>query len=830
MDANHFADIDQAVVESAKRTTNWRIVSDWERVKRLCEQEIPRLGEQVEKLDKELKKLAEPPLQYAVYLSPSPDRRDAIVSVERRRYEVHIDNNAGFTLDELVPGQQVLLNQEMNIVARRDQRTSWGETAEVVNIIRSEHEAEVVAVVKEGGDDTPVRLQVKWQGGTRLDLVCSEELARLGVARGWTVRVSVEDNLATLARPRLHVKANGNDGMIVEISEHLAAQGVHIGDIVYLDMGAKFAFDKLPPYEVGKLTLEDVPDVTYDDIGGLDEQIEQIYDAIDLPYLHRDLFERFQLVRPKGILLHGPPGCGKTMIAKAVANSLERNIYAYLHDLKAHLELYLHLQQTNNPDAETWEQYTQLIPTGRVGDRAAALQAIERVLHTYEIDAYNARDKLNEINGVLQQSRGVRSFFLNVKGPELLDKYVGETEHRIRKVFEEARKHAGYYHPVVIFFDEMEAMFRTRGTGISSDVETTIVPQFLSEIDGVEGNEHIVIIGASNRQELIDPAILRPGRLDVKIKIGRPDRQAAQDILALHLPPTLPFDTTGLSRPAASRTTNPGEVVFRTAYAQPREDDPNQDGRRFAFTAEQRELLKLLPSGCDMRQARCLSSQELALLAHYPDLTFGTLLSQRPTTDLAWDKIRLFPPQASVGKTVQQLVQLDALCRNTAGAQTLAQAFMQQEWIAEALILSSISNLYSSASTLQAMTNENRYSFLLKEFVSGAILANIVARAKRQAIKTMLPGRQSTKKGISLSDLLEATRQEFDENAEHLLQQKLHDEFGRINEIVQDVRVNLKMVENDLWSEEKRPLYSKGIIPPADHRLTGTISLRISQS
>jgi proteasome-associated ATPase len=246
------------------------------------------------------------------------------------------------------------------------------------------------------------------------------------------------------------------------------------GDSLLVDTKAAYAYERVPKAEVEDLVLEEVPDVGYEDIGGLANQIEQIRDAVELPFLHADLFREYELRPPKGVLLYGPPGCGKTLIAKAVANSLAK--------------------------------------------------------------------KVAQVRG----DNDAKSYFLNIKGPELLNKFVGETERHIRLIFQRAREKASEGTPVIVFFDEMDSIFRTRGSGVSSDVETTIVPQLLSEIDGVEGLENVIVIGASNREDMIDPAILRPGRLDVKIKIERPDAEAAKDVFSKYLRTTLPLHTDDL--------------------------------------------------------------------------------------------------------------------------------------------------------------------------------------------------------------------------------------------------------------------------------------------
>ncbi|MGI8306876.1 proteasome ATPase [Saccharopolyspora sp. ASAGF58] len=271
--------------------------------------------------------------------------------------------------------------------------------------------------------------------------------------------------------PRALVLGHTDEERVVWVTEPLAASGLKAGDSVLVDSKAGYAYDVVPKAEVEDLVLEEVPDVGYQDIGGLAGQIEQIRDAVELPFLHSDLYIEYQLRPPKGVLLYGPPGCGKTLIAKAVANSLAKQVAA-----------------------------------ARGDDDGQA-----------------------------------KSYFLNIKGPELLNKFVGETERHIRLIFQRAREKASEGTPVIVFFDEMDSIFRTRGSGVSSDVETTIVPQLLSEIDGVEGLENVIVIGASNREDMIDPAILRPGRLDVKIKIERPDAESAKDIFSKYLTKTLPI-------------------------------------------------------------------------------------------------------------------------------------------------------------------------------------------------------------------------------------------------------------------------------------------------
>ncbi|WP_350275936.1 proteasome ATPase [Kribbella sp. HUAS MG21] len=303
---------------------------------------------------------------------------------------------------------------------------------------------------------------------------------------------------------RALVIAQADEERVVRLASPLLDVPLRAGDSLLLEPRSGYVYEKIPKSEVEELILEEVPDIDYTHIGGLGGQIDQIRDAVELPYLHKELFLEHELKPPKGVLLYGPPGCGKTLIAKAVANSLAK----------------------------------------KVAEKTGAA--------------------------------GQKSFFLNIKGPELLNKYVGETERHIRLVFQRAREKASEGMPVIVFFDEMDSLFRTRGSGVSSDVENTIVPQLLSEIDGVEGLENVIVIGASNREDMIDPAILRPGRLDVKIKIERPDAEAARDIFSKYLTTGLPLHTDDLNEFGGDRQACVDGMIQRTVERMYTEADENR--------------------------------------------------------------------------------------------------------------------------------------------------------------------------------------------------------------------------------------------------------------
>lgn len=381
-------------------------------------------------LREEVDRLGQPPSGYGVLLG---SHEDDTVDVFTSGRKMRLTCSPNIEVKDLKQGQTVRLNEALTVV-EAGAYESVGEISTLREILGDGHRALVV-----GHAD--------------------------------------EERIVWLAEPLVAAEFLVEDPDAEDSDDDRKPRKLRPGDSLLVDTKAGYAFERIPKAEVEDLVLEEVPDVSYEDIGGLTRQIEQIRDAVELPFLHKDLYREYSLRPPKGVLLYGPPGCGKTLIAKAVANSLAK--------------------------------------------------------------------KMAEVRG--EDAREAKSYFLNIKGPELLNKFVGETERHIRLIFQRAREKASEGTPVIVFFDEMDSIFRTRGTGVSSDVETTVVPQLLSEIDGVEGLENVIVIGASNREDMIDPAILRPGRLDVKIKIERPDAEAAQDIFSKYLTENLPVNADDLA-------------------------------------------------------------------------------------------------------------------------------------------------------------------------------------------------------------------------------------------------------------------------------------------
>ena len=383
-------------------------------------------------LREEVDRLGQPPSGYGVLLT---SHEDDTVDVFTSGRKMRLTCSPNIDVKSLKQGQTVRLNEALTVVEAGNYE-SVGEISTLREILADGHRALVVGHADEE--------RIVWLAEP---LVTQEDLP--------------PELAAGLSEAELNQRP----------------RRLRPGDSLLVDTKAGYAFERIPKAEVEDLVLEEVPDVAYHDIGGLTRQIEQIRDAVELPFLHKELYREYALRPPKGVLLYGPPGCGKTLIAKAVANSLAK--------------------------------------------------------------------KMAEVRG--DDAREAKSYFLNMKGPELLNKFVGETERHIRLIFQRAREKASEGTPVIVFFDEMDSIFRTRGTGVSSDVETTVVPQLLSEIDGVEGLENVIVIGASNREDMIDPAILRPGRLDVKIKIERPDAEAALDIFSKYLTESLPVNADDLA-------------------------------------------------------------------------------------------------------------------------------------------------------------------------------------------------------------------------------------------------------------------------------------------
>lgn len=372
-----------------------------------------------------------------------------------------------------------------------------------------------------------------WTAGRKLKVTLAPGLEGASLQRGQEVLLNEALNVVAAAgtdpqgevarlkdrldATRVMVSLRADEERVVELAAPLLTAPLQVGDLLRLDPKAGLALERLPKAEVEELVLEEVPHITYADIGGLGPQIEQIRDAIELPVLYAEHFAAHKLTPPKGVLLYGPPGCGKTLIAKAVANALAQQLS----------------EQTGTPSP---------------------------------------------------------AYFLNVKGPELLNKYVGETERKLREIFARAKEKASAGAPVVIFFDEMDSLFRTRGSGISSDVESTIVPQFLAELDGVEGLRHVIVIGASNRQDLIDPAVLRPGRFDVKIRIDRPTKDAAREIFGKYCTADLPWAPAAL----AAHGDDPAQAAAAAVEAAGAEMFAADEAHRFlevTYASGEKELL-----------------------------------------------------------------------------------------------------------------------------------------------------------------------------------------------------------------------------------------------
>jgi proteasome-associated ATPase len=469
---------------------------------------------------------------------PEPDARERQETYEKQIHE--LQTQVRFLEDEITllrrrltnAPRQVKLLEDKLLEARSDLARALSQNEKLAGTLHSEKERieglrEEVEKLSQPPASFGVYLATNEDGsadvftaGRKMRVNASPDLDPARLRKGVEVILNEALNIVEVLDPdragevmkvkdrlgedRVVVVGRGDEELVATLSAGLLAESIRAGDPLLIDPRSSVALEKLPKEEVEELVLEEIPDVSYEDIGGLEGQIESIRDAVELPFLYAELFQEHQLEAPKGVLLYGPPGCGKTLIAKAVAKSLA--------------------------------------------------------------------DKVKERTG----RQDAHSYFLNIKGPELLNKYVGETERQIRQIFQRAKERSEEGLPVIVFFDEMDSIFRTRGSGISSDVESTIVPQLLSELDGVETLKNVIVIGASNREDLIDPAILRPGRLDVKIKIERPDAGQAADIMAKYLNPSVPIHPEDVGRTSGDVKVAIGRMIQSTVDRMYSEADDNR--------------------------------------------------------------------------------------------------------------------------------------------------------------------------------------------------------------------------------------------------------------
>jgi proteasome-associated ATPase len=469
---------------------------------------------------------------------PEPDARERQETYEKQIHE--LQTQVRFLEDEITllrrrltnAPRQVKLLEDKLLEARSDLSRALGQNEKLAGTLQSEKERieglrEEVEKLSQPPASFGVYLATNDDGsvdvftaGRKMRVNASPDLDPARLRKGVEVILNEALNIVEVLEPdragevmkvkdrlgedRVVVVGRGDEELVATLSAGLLTEQIRAGDPLLIDPRSSVALEKLPKEEVEELVLEEIPDVSYEDIGGLEGQIEAIRDAVELPFLYAELFQEHQLEAPKGVLLYGPPGCGKTLIAKAVAKSLA--------------------------------------------------------------------DKVKERTG----RQDAHSYFLNIKGPELLNKYVGETERQIRQIFQRAKERSEEGLPVIVFFDEMDSIFRTRGSGISSDVESTIVPQLLSELDGVETLKNVIVIGASNREDLIDPAILRPGRLDVKIKIERPDAAQAADIMTKYLNPSVPIHPEDVGRTDGDVKTAIGRMIQSTVDRMYSEADDNR--------------------------------------------------------------------------------------------------------------------------------------------------------------------------------------------------------------------------------------------------------------
>jgi len=749
-------------------------------------QDLEANRDQLEKMKQKVEQYDQPPLQHALVLGASP-RHDGtfVVSVGGERFDVAMARFEEPDHQLPVPhdGQEVLITRDTKVIVGVVGEVRRGESVQVIDVLRE--------APANGGD----RLLVRWGSGEGVVVEMAERLRGLPP--------SAPENEPR--QPRA-------------------------GDTVLVDMAARMAFETIPAHQTSALRLEHDPKGSYEDIAGLEGKIEVIRDAIELPYLYRELFKRYQLARPTGILLYGPPGCGKTMIGRAVANGLKARIEEQLRLLIEALELYTRLADGGSPDEASLVCLARICPAAgapglAAGERAALLRDTlgAEYLPDLQLDLEHPQSSIERLR---RMAAGVRGSFLNIKGPELLSKWVGEAEGRIRQIFSEAKSYASYTTPVVVFFDEIESMFQRRGSGISTDLEKTMVPALLTELDGIEELSNVVLIGASNRHENLDPALMRPGRLDIKIKIDRPDREATAAIFHKHLRPDLPLSDEGLLglsvgafdaevlRALERLAGAGGQVCIGSGAA---------DFRSVPLSALPPELLPVIAgharaSGAadggstDRRlRARDLAAAIEEICRTHAQRLFGLEKApvdggMRVVLDLrhAEEALADLPPIPAI------FAELPAAGGPAAPAE-----------ICRRLIETAVDLLFSSQSYLAARLLAacgSQHTFLLREFVSGALIENVVTRAKRLALKReSVLQRPSSRAGLALADLVASLRTEFMENKDHLILNRPElveascaickrrhnspDEYS--------IELRLGYSAHDRWRQPRRPPYER---------------------